>query len=58
MVPTAGQLMHRFKAQPIFPIRLPEARLAGQQGQEVRSGSPSLPSPAPAPLHPPCSAAR
>lgn len=29
VVPTAGQLMHRFQAQPVFPIRLPKAHLAG-----------------------------
>ena len=48
MVPTAGELMHRFKAQPVFPIRLPEAHLAGRsESQEL------VPFPCPAPPHPP-----
>lgn len=42
MVPTAGQLMHRFQAQPVFPIRLPKAHLAEQGSQKVRKRSPTL----------------
>lgn len=42
MVPTAGQLMHRFQAQPVFPIRLPKAHLAGQGSQKVRSRFPTV----------------
>lgn len=34
MVPTAGQLMHGLKAQPVFPIRLPKAHLVVLPGSE------------------------
>lgn len=52
MVPTAGQLMHGLKAQPVFPIRLPKAHLAGQESQVVRSRPPSPAQPGPCPPMP------